>query len=86
MKQAFKTLLDCFQASSAEKCKPSKGLKSSTPGQSTNDQSYATSSSEIGNRFISAMTKNRRTTVPYQNDSSDQELKKMKFNPQWLEK
>ena len=47
MKQAFKTLLDFFQASSAEKCEPNKGLNSPKPGQSKNDPSYATSSSEI---------------------------------------
>ena len=47
MKQAFKTLLDFFQGSSAEKCEPSKGLNSPKPGQSKNDPSYATLSSEI---------------------------------------
>ena len=38
------------------------------------------------NRIISAVTKNRRTTVLYQNDSSGQKMEKMKLNPQWLEK
>ena len=48
VKQGFKTLLDFFQASSAEKCMANKGLDSPTPVQSTNDLSYATSSYEIG--------------------------------------
>ena len=48
VKQAFKTLLDFFQASSAEKCMLNKGLDSPTPMQSTDDPSYATSSYEIG--------------------------------------
>ena len=47
VKPAFKTLFDFFQVSSAEKCKPNKGLNSPMPEQSTNDQSYATLSSEI---------------------------------------
>ena len=46
VKNAFKTLLDFFQASSAEKCKPNKGLNTPTQEQSTNDLSYATYSSE----------------------------------------
>ena len=37
-----------FQASSAKRCKPNKGLDSPAHGPSTNDPSYATSSSEIG--------------------------------------
>ena len=32
----------------AKRCKPNKGLDSLAPGPSTNDPSYATSSSEIG--------------------------------------
>ena len=41
------------------------------------------------NRIISSLKKNRRTTVPHQNGSSDQTKKKrekMTFNPQWLKK
>ena len=53
------------------KCRPNKGSDSPTPGPSTNDTNYATSSSEIGKSITSAVTKNCRTTVPYQNDSSD---------------
>ena len=37
-----------FQASSVERCKPNKGLDSPAHGPSTNDASYATPSSEIG--------------------------------------
>ena len=48
VKHGFKTLLDIFQVSLAENCKPNKGLNSSMPRPSTNDPSYATSSSEIG--------------------------------------
>ena len=48
VKQGFKTSLDFIQASSAEKCKPNRCLNSPTPGTSTNDLSYATLSSEIG--------------------------------------
>ena len=47
VKHAFKTLLDFFQAYSAEKFKPNKGLNSPMPGKGTNDPSCATSSSEI---------------------------------------
>ena len=42
------TILDLFQASSAKKCRPNKGLDSPTPGPNTNAPNYATSSSEIG--------------------------------------
>ena len=41
-------ILDLFQASSAKKCKPNKGLDSPMPGPSINDPNYATLSSEIG--------------------------------------
>ena len=72
VKQGSKTILDLFQAYSAKKCRPNKGLDSLTPWSSTNDPSHATSSSESANRIISAVTKNRQTTVLYQNDLSDQ--------------
>ena len=45
--QGSKTILDLFQASLAKKCRPNKGLDSPTPGSSTNDMNYATSSSKI---------------------------------------
>ena len=49
VKEGSKTIiLDLFQASLAKKCRPNKGLDFPTPGPSTNDQNYATSSSEIG--------------------------------------
>ena len=49
VKTGSKTLFDFFfQASSTEKYKSNKGLDFSTPAPSTNDPSYATSSSEIG--------------------------------------
>ena len=46
VKQGSKTLLDLFQVSSAKNCRPNKGLDSPTPMPSTNDLSYATSSSK----------------------------------------
>ena len=49
VKESSKTIiLGPFQASSTKKCRPNNGLDSSTPGPSTNDPNYATSSSEIG--------------------------------------
>ena len=49
VKEGSKTIiLDLFQASSTKTCRPKKGLDSPTPGSSTNDPNYATSSSEIG--------------------------------------
>ena len=48
VKKCSKTLFDFFQASSAEEYKSNKGLDFSTPAPRTNDPSYATSSSEIG--------------------------------------
>ena len=49
VKQGSKTIiLDLFQALSAKKCRPNKGLDSPMPRPSTNDPNYATSSSEIG--------------------------------------
>ena len=47
VKKGSKTLLDFFQASLAKKYKSNKGLDSPTSGPSTNDPSYATSSSKI---------------------------------------
>ena len=86
VKEGSKTIiLGLFQASLAKKCTPNKGLDFPTPGPSTNDPNYVTLSSEIGE-----VTKNLRTTVPYQNDSSDKKKKKKiektKFNSQWLQK
>ena len=87
VKEGSKTIiLDLFQVSSAKKCKPNKGLDSPTPGPSTNDPNYATLSSVMANRIFSAATKNRRTTVPYQNDLSHKKIETMKFNSQWLQK
>ena len=43
-------------------------------------------SPKSANHIISAVTENRRTTVPYQNDSPDKKIQKMKFNAQWLQK
>ena len=48
VKEGSKTIiLDLFQASSAKKCRPNKGLDSPTPGPRTNDPNYATLPSEI---------------------------------------
>ena len=76
VKKGSKTLLDFFQASWAKKCKSNKGLDFSMLAQSTNDPSYATSSSEIGESHYSALvTKTCRTTVPHQNDPSNQQYR-----------
>ena len=54
---------------------------------STNDPSYATSSSEIGELHYLRSDKNQGTTVLHQNGSTDQIKKeKMTFSPHWLEK
>ena len=47
VKQGSKTLLNLFQKSLAKNVWPNKGLDSPTLGPSTNDPSYATSSSEM---------------------------------------
>ena len=73
VKEGSKTIIvELFQVSLAKKCRPNKGLGSPMPRPSTNDPNYATSSSEIVNHIISAVTKNHRTTDPYQNDTSRQ--------------
>ena len=70
VKKGSRTLLDLFQASLAKKCWPNKGLDSPTPGSSTNDPSYATSSSEMdASHFLRI---DEKSSVLYQNDSSDQ--------------
>ena len=88
VKKGSKTLLDLFQVFSAKKCRPNKGLHSPTPVQVQMTRTKLHHPLKSANRIISAMTKNRRTTVPYENDSSDQKKnqQKMKFNPGWLEK
>ena len=75
VKQGCKTLLDLFQASSAENCRPNKGLDSPTPSQVQMTGAMLHHPPESANCIISAVTKNRRPTVPYQNDSSDQKKK-----------
>ena len=70
VKQGSKTLLDLFQASLAKKCWPNKGLYTRMPGPSTNDPSYATSSSEIDASHYLCI--DEKSSVPYQNDSSYQ--------------
>ena len=56
------------------------------PERSTNDPSYATSSSEISELLYLRSDEKSSDNCPYQNDSSDPKKEKMKFNPQWLEK
>ena len=75
VKQGSKTLLDLFQASSAEKCRPNKGLDSPTPGQVQMTPAMLHRPPKLANRIISVVMKNRRPTVPYQNDLSDQKKK-----------
>ena len=86
VKKGSRTLLDLFQAFSAKKCRPNKGLDSPTPGQVQMTQAMLHRPPKSANRIISATTKNHQTT---ENDTSDQKKKKpekMKFNPRWLEK
>ena len=64
VKKGSKTLLDFFQASLAKKYKSDKGLDYFTPAPSTDDLKYATSYSKVGERIISAVTKNRRDNCP----------------------
>ena len=67
IKQGSKTLLDPFEASLAKKCWPNKGLHSPTPGPSTNDPSYATSSFEMDASCY--LRNDEKSSVPYPNDS-----------------
>ena len=88
VKEGSKTIiLALFQASSAKKCRPNKGLDSPTPGPSKMTQTMLHCPQKSANRIFSAVTKNRQTTVPYQNHSSDKKkIEKMIFNSQWLQK
>ena len=81
VKEGSKTIiLDLFQASSAKKCRPNKGLDSPTPWPSKMTPTMLHCPPKSANRIISALTKNRWTTVPYQNDLSDKKyLEKMKL-------
>ena len=64
VKEGSKTIiLGLFQASSAKKCRPNKGLDSPTPGPSTNDPNYAISSSEIGKSHYLCSDEKHPTTV-----------------------
>ena len=72
VKQGSKTLLDLFQASSAEKCRPNKGLDPPTPGHVQMTRAMLHRPPKSANCIISVVMKNRRPTVPYQNDTSDQ--------------
>ena len=64
-------ILDLFQASSAKKCRPYKGLDSPTPGPSTNDPNYATLSFEIGESHNLCSDEKSSENWPVSNDSSD---------------
>ena len=75
LKQGSKTSLDLFQESSAEKCTTNKGLDSPIPGQVEMARAMLHRPPKSANRIISPVTKNHRPTVPYQNDSSDQNKK-----------
>ena len=74
VKQGFKSLLDLFQASSAEKCKPDKSLNFLCLGQVKMTRVMLHRRPKSVNRIISTVTKNPQTTVPYQNDLSDQKI------------
>ena len=72
VKQGSRTImLDLFQASSAKKCRPNKGLDSPMPWPSTNDSNYATSSSEIGESHYLCSDEIVGQWCPVSNDSSD---------------
>ena len=83
VKRDSKTIiLDLFQASSAKKCRPNKGLDSPTPRPSTNDPNYATSSSKIGESHYLCSDEKLSDNCPV----GQKKIEKMKFNPQWLQK
>ena len=75
-KRGSKTLLDFFQRLLMKKCKSNKGLVSSTPEPSTNDPTYVHCPQKSANRIISEVKKICRTTISYQNDSSDEKMKR----------
>ena len=65
-----------FKRLRIKKCKSNKGLDSSSPAPSTNDPSYVHHPPKSANRIKSKVKKNCRTTIPYQNDSSDEKMKR----------
>ena len=59
-----------------KKFRLNKELDSPTPGPSTNDRAMLHCPQKSENRIISAVTKNHRIIVPYQNVLSDQKKTK----------
>ena len=77
VKMGSKTLLDFFQASLAKKCKSNNALDSPTPRLSTNNPSYATLSSEIGEMHYDYFCSDEKSSDNcHQNEPSDQKLKR----------